>query len=75
MGGPCSIPICLNDDRYAEFYPPYNCINLRTDLVHVVEIIEFAYGTSWNLRRSSWIRKRDEVELYLPKTSEMIHIQ
>jgi len=40
----------------------------------MVEIIESAYGTSWKLRRRSWIRKGEEVELYLPKTSEMIYM-
>jgi hypothetical protein len=38
-----------------------NCITLRTDLVHVVEIFENACGTSWILRRRSWIRNGEEV--------------
>ena len=40
--------------------------------MQMVEIIETAYGTSWKSRRRSWIRKGEELELYLPKTSEMI---
>jgi len=40
----------------------------------MVERIEIAYGTSWKSRRRSWMRKAEEVELYLPKTSEMIYM-
>jgi len=40
----------------------------------MVEIFEIAYGTSWKARRKSWIRKGEEVELYLPKTSEMFYM-
>jgi len=39
----------------------------------MVGIFEIAYGMSWKARRRSWIRKGEEVELYLPKTSEMIY--
>jgi len=38
------------------------------------EIFEDVYGTSWKLRRRIWIRKGEEVELYLPKPSEMIYM-
>jgi len=40
----------------------------------MVEIFEIACGMSWELRRRSWIRNGEEVELYLPKTSEMIYM-
>jgi hypothetical protein len=40
----------------------------------MVEIFEIACGTSWKSRRMSWIRNGEEVELYLPKTSEMIYM-
>jgi len=40
----------------------------------MVEIFEIAYSRSWKSRRRSWIRKGEEVELYLPKTSEMIYM-
>jgi len=40
----------------------------------MVEIFEIACGTSWKSRRGSWIRNGEEVELYLPKTSDMIHM-
>jgi hypothetical protein len=40
----------------------------------MVEIFEIGYGMSWKSRRRSWIRNGEEVELYLPKTSEMIHM-
>jgi len=51
-----------------------NCITRLTDLVHMVEIFEIACGTSWKLRRRSWIKNGEEVELYLLKTSEMIYM-
>jgi len=59
--GRCPIWICLNDYRYAAFIHASKCITLRTDLVHTVEIIEFAYSTSWKSRRRSWMRKGEEV--------------
>jgi len=40
-----------------------NCITLRTDLVHMVEISEIASGMSWKVRRRSWKRNGEEVEL------------
>jgi len=40
----------------------------------MVEIFEIACGTSWKLRRRSWIKNGEEVELYLLKTSEMIYM-
>jgi hypothetical protein len=40
----------------------------------MVEMFEIACGMSWKSRRRSWIRNGEEVELYLPRTSEMIYI-
>jgi hypothetical protein len=51
-----------------------NSITLRTDLVYMFEIFESVYGTSSKLRRRSWIWKGEIVELYLPKTSEIIYM-
>jgi hypothetical protein len=42
--------------------------------MHIAEIVDIAYGISWKWRRRSWIRKVKEVELYLPKTGEMINM-
>jgi hypothetical protein len=64
----------MNDNRHPAFIHIYNCITLRKDLVHMAEIFEIACGTSWKLRRKSWIRNGDEIELYLPKTGEMIYM-
>jgi len=66
--------IDLNDNRHAEFIHVSNCITLRTDLVHMVEILDIACGTYWRSRRRSCIGNGEEVELYLPKTSEMIYM-
>jgi len=40
----------------------------------MVEIFIIVYGASWESRVRSWIRKGEEVKLYLPKTSDMIYI-
>jgi len=40
----------------------------------MVEIFEIACDTSWKAKRRSWIRNGEDVELYLPKTSEMIYM-
>ena len=53
--GQCPIRICRNDDHHAAFIHPANCIILRTDLVHIVEIFEIASGMSWKSRRRSWM--------------------
>jgi len=74
QSGQCACRIDLNDNHHAKFIHVSNCITLRTDLVHMVEIFEIACGTSWKSRRRSSIRNGEEVELYLPKTSEMIHM-
>jgi len=55
--GQCPIRICLNDDRDAAFIHASNCITLRTDLVHMVEIFKIAYVMSWKSMRRSWMRK------------------
>jgi len=60
----CSTPIWLSNDRNHKFIHPFNWKTLRTDLVHIVEIFTIAYGMSWKLRRTSWMRKGDEVKLY-----------
>ena len=72
--GQCTRQIGLNNNRHAEFIHVSNCITRRTDLVHLVETFELACGTWWELRRRSWIRNGEEVELYLLKTSEMIYM-
>jgi hypothetical protein len=40
----------------------------------MVEIVEFAYGMLWTSQSRHWIRNGEEVELYLPKPSEMIYM-
>jgi hypothetical protein len=40
----------------------------------MVEISEIAYGPSWKSWRRSWMWQEEEVELYLPKTSEMFYM-
>jgi len=72
--GLCEERIDLNDNCHAILMHVSNCITLHTDLVHMVEIFEIGCGTSWKSRRRCWIRNGEEVELYLPKTSEMIYM-
>jgi len=40
----------------------------------MVEIFSNAYDPSWKLRRRRLMRKGEEVELYSPKSSEMIYM-
>ena len=40
--------------------------------MRMVDMIEIAHGASWNTRRTSWMKKGEEVDLYLSKISEMI---
>jgi len=72
--GPCHRLICLHDDRYDAFIHASNSITLHSDQVATVEMVEFAYGTSWKSRRQSWMRIGQEVALSFPKTIEMIYM-
>ena len=72
--GSCPGQICPNDDRYAAFIYASTCITHHSDLAHMVEIIEIGYGTSWKSRRRCWMRRGEEVELYLLETGEMIYM-
>ena len=40
-----------NHNRDAAFIHAPNCIPLRSDLVHMVEILKIDYGRSWKSRR------------------------
>jgi len=40
----------------------------------LVQIFEIAYGIPSKSRRRSWMRKRDEVELYESNNGEMIYM-
>jgi len=58
----------------AAFIHVSNCVTLRTDLVLLLDKIEFAYDRSWKSRRRSRIRNGQKVELYLLNTSEMMYM-
>jgi hypothetical protein len=72
MSSQCPWRIDFNDNRHASFIHVSNCITLRTHLLPMAEIFYIACGTSWKSRRRRWIRNGEEVQLHLPKTSEMI---
>jgi len=57
--------IRLNEDDYSAFRHTCNLLTLRPDLVHMVEIFECTYVTTWILIRMSWMRNGEKVELYL----------
>jgi len=42
-----------------------NYVTLCTDLIYIVDIWKIVYGISWKSKRRSWIRKAEEVELYI----------
>jgi len=44
----------MNASRHAALVHAANCITLRSDLLHKVENLKSAYGTSWKLRKTSW---------------------
>jgi len=70
----CRWQIGLNNDRHGACVPVTHCITLRTDLGHMVELFGQAHGTWWISTRRSWTLHGHQVELYLPKPSEMIYI-
>jgi len=65
----------MNDDRHGACDHASNCITLCTDLVHMVEILKIPYVRSWKSRRMSWMRKGEEVELNISKTSVRIYMR
>ena len=64
----------MNDDRHAAYDHASNCIVLCTDLVHMVEMMKIAYGRSRKSQRMSWMRKGEEVELNISRTSVRIYM-
>jgi hypothetical protein len=44
----------MNASRHAASVQATNCINLRSDLLHMVENLNSAYGRSWKSRKMSW---------------------
>jgi len=59
----------MNGSRHAALVHAANCITLCSDLLHMVEILKISYGTSWELRKTSWKKKDLEVGLYMSKIS------
>jgi len=70
----CVIWTWMNDSRHVALMHASNYITLPSNMVHMVEFLVFAYGTSWNSRRRSWIWKGEEVRLYKSKTSGLIYM-
>jgi len=65
----------MNDDRHAANDYAYNSITLFTDLVHMFEILNFAYIRLRTSRRMSGMRKSEEVGLNTLKTSVQIYMR
>jgi len=63
------------DDHHAAYNHAANCITLSTDPVHMVEILKIAYGISSKSWGMSWMRKGEEVGLYISKASVRIFMQ
>jgi len=53
----------MNDSLQSALIHAANYITLHSDLLHMVEKSKIAYGTSWKLRRMSWIRNGEDVAL------------
>jgi len=59
----------MNDDCHAAFSQTFNWLTLHTDAVHMVEILNLAHGGLRKSSTSSWIRKCEEVGVYISKTT------
>jgi len=62
----------MNVDRHAAFNHASNCIPLRTDLVHMGDILKIAFGRSWKSERMSTMRNVEEVGVNIANTSVLI---
>jgi len=65
----------MNDTHHGAVIDPLNCITLHSDLVHFVGILKITDGRSWTSRRMSWMRKGEEVQIYISKNSVWIVMQ
>jgi len=62
----------MNGSRHGALVHAANCITLLLDLLHMVENLKIAYGTSWKSRETSWKKKGQEIGLYVSKISKWI---
>jgi len=53
----------MNDSHESALIHPANYITLGSDLLHMVEKLQIAYGSSWKSRRMGWIIKGEYVRL------------
>jgi len=53
----------INDSHQAASIHAANYITLCSDLMHMVEKLKIAYGTSWKPRRMSCMRNGEDVGL------------
>jgi len=51
----------MNGGCHAAFIYAANCINLGSDLRHMVEVLKIAYGTSWKSMTTSCKKNGQEV--------------
>jgi len=65
----------MNDDSHAAYDHGSNCITCCPDLVHIVEMLNIAYGRSWKSRTMSWKGKGEEVGLSISKTTVQIDMR
>jgi len=56
--GQCAMWTQMNHNHYAALIQAANCITHYSHLVHMVEILDSSYGTSYKSMRSSWTKKR-----------------
>jgi len=59
----------MNGICHASLVHSANRINLHSDLLHMVENLKIAYGTSWTSRRMSWKNNGLEIGLYMSNNS------
>jgi len=59
----------MNHNDHAASIPASNYITVLSYVVHKVKIFTVDDGRSWKSRRRSWMRKNEEVELYISKTT------
>jgi len=62
------------NDRHAAFVYASNCINLRTDVVHMVKTLKIACGRSWKLRRTCGMSRGEDSGLNISTTCVRIYM-
>jgi len=72
MSGQCAVWTRMSGSHHAALIYAANWITLCSDLLHIVENLNIAYGTSWKSKKTNWKKQGQEIGLYVSNISSWI---